>query len=69
MFSFNAYYRYPADRVPFAQDLILIPQRQTLHPIGKDSGVTACPRNFRPAPGAGELWHHHIPHGTGHATR
>jgi hypothetical protein len=40
---------------PFAQDLILIPQRQTLHPIGKDSGVTACPRNFRLAPGAGEL--------------
>jgi hypothetical protein len=28
-----------------------------------------CPRGSRPALGVEELWHRHVPHGTGHATR
>jgi hypothetical protein len=53
---------------PYAQDLSLVPQRQTLHPAGKGSGVTACRRSSRPTPGARERWHRHVPRGTGHAT-
>jgi hypothetical protein len=52
-----------------AQDLSLVSRRQTPHPVGKGSGVTACPRGSRPASGAGELWHRHVPCGTEHATR
>jgi hypothetical protein len=53
---------------PCVQDLSLVPQHQTLHPVGKGSSVTACPCGSRHAPGAEELWHRHVPHGTGHAT-
>jgi hypothetical protein len=56
-------------RYPRAQDLSLVPQRLTPHPAGTGSGVTAYPRGSRPAPGVGELWHRHVPHSTGHATR
>jgi hypothetical protein len=53
---------------PRAQDLSLVPQCQTPHLVGKGSGVAACPHGSRPAPGVEELWHHHVPRGTGHAT-
>jgi hypothetical protein len=54
---------------PYAQNLSLVPQCQTPHPIGKGSDVAACPRSTRPAPGAGGLRYRHVPCGTGHATR
>jgi hypothetical protein len=40
----------PVDRVPYKQDLSLVPQRQTSHPTGKGSGVTACPVTPDPLP-------------------
>jgi hypothetical protein len=52
-----------------AQDLSPAPRRQTPHPTGEGSGATACPCGSRPAPDTGELWHRHVPRGTGHATR
>jgi hypothetical protein len=61
--------QYPTDRVPPCEDLSLVPQHQTLHPVGKGFGVAACPCGSRLAPGAEELWHRHVPRGTGHATR
>jgi hypothetical protein len=54
---------------PCAQDISLVPQRQTPHLAGKGSDIATCPRVSRSAPGAGELWHCHGPRGTGHATR
>jgi hypothetical protein len=54
---------------PHAQDLSSAPRRQTAHPAGEGSDVAACPRSSRPAPGARELWHRHMPHGIKHATR
>jgi hypothetical protein len=53
---------------PHAQDLSLVPQHQTPHPAGKGSGVAACPHLSRSAPGTRDLYHHHVPRGTGHAT-
>jgi hypothetical protein len=38
-------------------------------PIRKGSSVVTCPHGFRFAPGAGDLWHRHVPRGPGHATR
>jgi hypothetical protein len=51
------------------QDLSLVPQGRTPHPARNGSGVAVCPRGSRPAPGAGELWHRHVPRGIGNATR
>jgi hypothetical protein len=55
-------------RYPRALDLSPVPQRQTLHPAGTGSRVTTCPCSSRPAPDAEELWHRHMPCGTGHTT-
>jgi hypothetical protein len=54
---------------PRAQDLSLVLQCQTLHPTGKGSSVIACPCGSRPALGAREIWHHHMPRGTRHTTQ
>jgi hypothetical protein len=52
---------------PHAQDLSPAPWCQTPHLAGEGSGAAACPGGSRPTPGVGELWHRHVPHGTGHA--
>jgi hypothetical protein len=64
---------------PCAQDLSLVPQRQTLHPAGKCSGVTAaldplpvleisstatCPVAPGTPPDWEGLWCHHVYHGS-----
>jgi hypothetical protein len=46
---------------PRAQDLSRVPQRQTLHPVGKGSSVAAA---LDPPPGAGGLWRHYVPCGS-----
>jgi hypothetical protein len=33
-------------------------------PTGEGSGVATCPVVLNPPPGAGGLWHHHVPHGS-----